>query len=154
MTVPYITVSEVSYEIDSLNDRCKLLASDLVRTVQEYNAIMKNYRQSLTLTNTYTGGLKSEVEKAELPIVFPYAIDEETPVIKIGETSYDASEMPNEVKAYVSELFQVNKQRTSLEFRLRQLDAARVSYIKAIQDEVVESKPTPMDPQPDIDATS
>ena len=27
-----------------------------------------NYRQSVTLTSTYSGGLKQEVEKAELPV--------------------------------------------------------------------------------------
>ena len=36
MTSSYITVSDTSYELSALNDRCKMLASDLVRTVQEY----------------------------------------------------------------------------------------------------------------------
>ena len=48
--------------LDSLSDRARLLASDLLRTVQEYRALMANYRQSVTLTNTYSGGLKQEAE--------------------------------------------------------------------------------------------
>jgi hypothetical protein len=148
-TTPYITISGTSYDLESLNDRCKLLAGDLVRTVQEYQAIMASYRQSLTLTNTYSGGLKDQIEKAELPQVFPY--DDEKPTIKVNDLTYDASEMPDEVKAYVAELVRANSQKTTLEFRLRQLDAARTAFIKAIQDEIAESQAAPMDPQPELE---
>lgn len=148
-TPPYLTLSGVSYAISDLSDRCKLLASDLLRTVQEYQTLLSSYRQSLTLTSAYSGGLKTEVEKAELPQVFEYAVDEKTPLIKIDEKSYDASALPDEVKSYVNELVRVNKQKSSLEYRLRQLDAARVSFTKAIEDEIEETKPSPMDPQPE-----
>ena len=150
MSAPYITVDGTSYALDSLNDRTRLLASDLLRTVQEYRGLIANYRQSVTLTSTYSGGLKQEVEKAELPVAIenPYS-DEEKPTIKIGEVSYEASDLPDSVKAYVAELVRANNQKTQLEFRLRQLDAARNAYVKAIQDEIVETKPEPMDPQPE-----
>lgn len=152
MTAPYLTVEGTSYLIDQLNDRSRLLASDLVRTVQEYRALIASYRQSLTLTNAYSGGLKDEVEKAELPVAIdnPYA-DEAKPTITIGDVSYEANDLPDSVKAYVTELLRANKQKTSLEFRLRQLDAARSAYVKAIQDEIAESKPEPMDPQPELE---
>jgi hypothetical protein len=148
-TVPHLTLSDVSYAITDLSDRCKLLASDLLRTVQEYQTLLSSYRQSLTLTSAYSGGLKTEVEKAELPQVFDYAVDEKTPVIKIDEKSYDASNLPDEVKNYVNELVRVNNQKTNLEYRLRQLDAARSAFTKAIEVEIEETKPSPMDPQPD-----
>lgn len=147
---PHITVDGSAYAIDKLNDRLRLLASDLLRTVQEYRSLLVNYRQSLTLTNAYSGGLKQEVEKADLPVVFSWSNDSEKPVIKIDEVSYDASELPDSVKAYVADLVRANQQKTGLEFRLRQLDAARSAYVKAIQDEVGESNPAPMDPQPAV----
>ena len=150
MTAPFLTVEGTSYALDSLSDRARLLASDLLRTVQEYRALMANYRQSVTLTNTYSGGLKQEVEKAELPVAInnPYD-DEEKPTLKIGDVSYEASDLPDSVKAYVAELVRANNQKTQLEFRLRQLDAARGAYVKAITDEIAETKPEPMDPQPE-----
>jgi hypothetical protein len=141
---PHITVDGTAYAIDQLNDRLRQLAGDLLRTVQEYRSLLSNYRQSLTLTNAYSGGLKQEVEKADLPVLFSSVSDSEKPVIKI----YDASALPDSVKAYVAELVRANQQKTGLEFRLRQLDAARSAYVKAIQDEIGESNPSPMDPQP------
>jgi hypothetical protein len=147
--VPHITVDGTAYAIESLNDRLRLLASDLLRTVQEYQGLLASYRQSLTLTNAYSGGLKQEVEKADLPVVFSASSDSEKPLITIDEVSYDASELPDAVKAYVAELVRANQQKTTLEFRLRQLDAARSAYVKAMQDEIAESSPAPMDPQPE-----
>ena len=149
VTVPYITVEGTSYAIEDLNGRLRMLAGDLLRTVQEYRALIANYRQSLTLTNAYSGGLKKEVESSDLPVVFN-TYESEKPVIKIDEVSYDASELPDSVKAYVTELVRANKQKTGIEFRLRQLDAARSAYIKAIQDEIAESSPAAMDPQPEV----
>ena len=94
--------------------------------------------------------MKDEVEKAELPVAIdnPYS-DEEKPTITIGEVSYEANDLPDSVKAYVTELLRANKQKTGLEYRLRQLDAARSAYVKAIQDDIEETKPEPMDPQPE-----
>ena len=150
MTIPHLTVSGTSYAISDLNQRCKLLASDLLRTVQEYQALLTNYRQSLTLTNVYSGGLKTEVEKAELPELISSPQDnDETPIIKIDDKSYNAAELPDEVKAYVAELLKANNQKSNLEYRLRQLDAARTAFTEAIKDEIEECNPIPMDPQPD-----
>jgi hypothetical protein len=154
MSSAYITVSGTSYEISALTDRCKMLTSDLVRTVKEYQALLANYRQSLTLTSAYSGGLKSEVEKADLPQVFSYAVSSDAPVIRIDDKSYDATVLPDEVKAYVTELLRANKQKSSIEFRLRQLDAARTSYTNSLETEIKESQPSPMDPQPEITDSS
>ena len=72
---PHITVDGTAYAIDQLNDRLRQLAGDLLRTVQEYRSLLSNYRQSLTLTNAYSGGLKQEVEKADLPVLFSSVSD-------------------------------------------------------------------------------
>jgi hypothetical protein len=107
------------------------------------------------LTTTYSGGLKQEVEKAELPVHLndPYS-ETDKPLITIDNVSYEADDLPDSVKAYVADLVRANKQKTGLEFRLRQLDAARSAYVKAIQDEIVEINPAPMDPQPEISENS
>ena len=47
------------------------------------------------------------------------------------------------VKAYVSELVRANQTKTNIEFRLRQLDAARVSFINLLQSEVEDSGISP-----------
>jgi hypothetical protein len=127
-----------------------MLAGDLIRTVTEYQTLMANYRQSVTLTTSYSAGLKQEVENSNVPTLYS-AEDSDTPVIKINDTNYDASNLPAEIQHYVSELVRANSQKSNLEYRLRQLDAARVSFTKAIQDEVNDSKPAPMDPQPSND---
>jgi len=145
-TAPYITVAGTAYALDQLNDRLRMLSSDLLRTVQEYQSVLANYRQSITLTSAYTGGLKNEVEKLDLPIAF--APQSDKPEIKIGDVRYDASDLPESVKAYVAELFRVNEQKTGIEFRLRQLDAARNAYVDAIRKEIEDTKPEPMNPQP------
>jgi len=148
MSAPYIAVEGTAYAIEALSDRARLLSGDLIRTVQEYRSLLSNYRQSLTLTNTYTGGLKQELEKAELPVMIHP--DSTKPSIKIGDVSYEAGDLPESVKNYVSELVRANTQKTGLEFRLRQLDAARGAYVKAIQEEIAATNPSPMDPQPEI----
>ena len=148
MTTPHVTVKGTSYAIDQLSDRARLLSSDLVRTIQEYRSLYASYSQSLTLTDTYSGGLKEEVQKAQLPVAIGSDNDPEKAFIKIDGVSYDATEMPDTVKAYVANLVRATKQRTGLEFRLRQIDAARVAYVNELQDEILKSKPVPMDPQP------
>jgi len=153
-TIPHITVDGTAYAVESLNERLRLLTADLLRTAQEYQDLLSSYRQSLTLTGAYSGGLKSEVEKADLPVVFSAVGDSDRPIIKIDEVSYDATDLPDSAKAYVAELMRANQQKTSLEFRLRQLDAARGAYVKAMQAELAESKPEPMDPQPEAPAVS
>jgi hypothetical protein len=109
MSAPYIALEGTAYAIEALSDRARLLSGDLIRTVQEYRTLLSNYRQSLTLTNTYTGGLKQEVEKAELPVMLHP--DSTKPVIKIGDVSYEAGDLPESVKNYVSELVRANTQK-------------------------------------------
>ena len=154
-TTPHITVDGTAYAIDSLGDRAKLLIADLFRTVKEYQGLFASYRQSVTLTATYSGGLKTEVEKAELPVLWPYESESEKdkPTITIEDKRYDASDLPNEVKAYVAELVRANQQKTQIEFRLRQLDAARNAYIGALKTEIESSEVAPMDPQPEPSET-
>ena len=154
-TIPHITVDNTAYAIDSLSDRAKVLVSDLFRTVKEYQGLFASYRQSVTLTNTYSGGLKTEVEKADLPVLWPYESESEKdkPTITIEDKRYDASDLPNEVKAYVAELVRANQQKTQIEFRLRQLDAARNAYIGALKTEIESSEVAPMDPQPEAAET-
>ena len=127
-----------------------MLTGDLIRTVSEYQSLLANYRQSVTLTTSYSAGLKQEVENSNVPTLYSTE-NSEAPVIKINDTNYDASNLPAEVQHYVNELVRANSQKSSLEYRLRQLDAARVSFTKAIQDEVNATKPIPMDPQPSND---
>ena len=154
-TSPHITVDGTAYAIDSLSDRAKLLIADMFRTVKEYQGLFASYRQSVTLTATYSGGLKTEVEKAELPVLWPYESESEKdkPTITIEDKRYDASDLPNEVKAYVAELVRANQQKTQIEFRLRQLDAARNAYIGALKTEIESSEVAPMDPQPEAAET-
>ena len=79
-TPPSVTIDDKKYLCSDLSDRANLILSDLTRTVLEYKELMRNYNQSLTLTNTYASGLKNEVEKVELP----EATDDTTASIKIG----------------------------------------------------------------------
>ena len=152
MSNPFVTVSGVSYEVSKLSEKAQMFLQDLVRTVQEYNGVFGTYRQSLTLTNTYSGGLKTEIEKANLPTMYTApGPDSNVPSIKIDETIYDASNLPEEVEVYVSELMKAGNQKANLEFRLRQLDAARITLLNVLQNEIEESKPEPMDPQPSLE---
>ena len=95
---PYITIDEKKYLVEHLNDQSKLFLNDLTRTVMEYKELLRSYNQSLTLTNTYASGLKTEVEKVGLP----ESSNEDSPSITIADKSYDGSDLPDTVKAYVS----------------------------------------------------
>ena len=105
----------------------------------EYKELMRSYNQSLTLTNTYVSGLRTEVEKVGLE----ESSNEDSPSITIDDKTYDGSDLPDTVKAYVSELVRANQTKTNIEFRLRQLDAARVSFINALQSEIEDSGISP-----------
>jgi len=134
-TPPTITIADDKYLIDDLSDRGKLLVSDLYRTSMEYNELFRSYNQTVTLTNTYASGLKGEVEKANLP----EKTEESESSITIEDKSYDGSDLPDTVKAYISELVRANNNKSSLEFRLRQLDAARNAYISSLKDDISNS---------------
>lgn len=139
-TPPSVTIDDKKYLCSDLNDRANLILGDLTRTVLEYKELMRSYNQSLTLTNTYASGLKNEVEKVELP----EATDDTTASIKIEDKSYDGTDLPDSVKAYVSELVRANQNKTSFEFRLRQLDAARLTYINSLKNIIDESDIEPV----------
>ena len=87
----------------------------------EYKELLRSYNQSLTLTNTYASGLKTEVKRLGC-----WVFNEDSPSITIADKKYDGSDLPDTVKAYVSELIRANQNKTNIEFRLRQLDAARI----------------------------
>ena len=134
-TPPSVTIDDKKFLIENLNDKSKMFLNDLAKTVMEYKELLRSYNQSLTLTNTYASGLKTEVEKVGLEEIS----DKDTPSITIADKTYDGSDLPDTVKAYVSELVRANNNKTALEFRLRQLDAARHTFINSLKTEVEES---------------
>ena len=136
---PSVTINDKKYLVEDLNDKSKLFLNDLTRTVMEYKELLRSYNQSLTLTNTYASGLKTEVEKVGLP----ESSNEDSPSITIADKTYDGSDLPDTVKAYVSELVRANQNKTNLEYRLRQLDASRITFINSLQAEVEESGISP-----------
>ena len=137
---PSVTINEKKYLVEDLNDKSKLFLSDLTRTVMEYKELLRSYNQSLTLTNTYASGLKTEVEKVGLS----ESSNEDSPSITIADKTYDGSDLPDTVKAYVSELVRANQNKTNLEYRLRQLDASRITFINSLKAEVEESGISPV----------
>ena len=136
---PSVTINDKKYLVEDLNDKSKLFLNDLTRTVMEYKELLRSYNQSLTLTNTYASGLKTEVEKVGLP----ESSNEDSPSITIADKTYDGSDLPDTVKAYVSELLRANQNKTNLEYRLRQLDASRITFINSLKSEVEESGSSP-----------
>ena len=136
-----VTINEKKYLVEDLNDKSKLFLNDLTRTVMEYKELLRSYNQSLTLTNTYASGLKTEVEKVGLP----ESSNEDSPSITIADKTYDGSDLPDTVKAYVSELVRANQNKTNIEYRLRQLDASRITFINSLKAEVEESGISPAD---------
>ena len=137
---PSVTINDKKYLVEDLNDKSKLFLNDLTRTVMEYKELLRTYNQSLTLTNTYASGLKTEVEKVGLQ----ESSNEDSPSITIADKTYDGSDLPDTVKAYVSELVRANQNKTNLEYRLRQLDASRITFINSLKAEVEESGISPV----------
>ena len=136
---PSVTINDKKYLVEDLNDKSKLFLNDLTRTVMEYKELLRSYNQSLTLTNTYASGLKTEVEKVGLP----EPQNDDSPTITIADKTYDGSDLPDTVKAYVSELVRANKNKSNIEYRLRQLDAARITFINCLKAEVEDSGISP-----------
>ena len=136
---PSVTINDKKYLVSELNEKSKMYLGDLTRTVMEYKELLRSYNQSLTLTNTYASGLKTEVEKVGLP----ESSKEGEPTIQIADKTYDGSDLPDSVKAYVSELVRANQNKTNLEYRLRQLDASRITFINSLKTEVEESGISP-----------
>ena len=137
--VPSVTINDKKYLISDLDEKSKLLLNDLTMTVMEYKELLRSYNQSLTLTNTYASGLKTEVEKVGLP----EPQNDDSPTITIADKTYDGSDLPDTVKAYVSELVRANQNKSNIEYRLRQLDAARITFINCLKAEVEDSGISP-----------
>ena len=140
---PSVTINEAKYLISDLDDKSKSLLNDLTRTVMEYKELLRSYNQTLTRTNTYASGLKTEVEKTNVP----ESSNEDAPSITIADKKYDGSDLPDSVKAYVNELVRANKNKTNIEYRLRQLDASRITFINTLKAAVEESGISPTDDQ-------
>ena len=136
---PSVTINDQKYLISELDEKSKSLLNDLTRTVMEYKELLRSYNQSLTLTNTYASGLKTEVEKTGLQ----ESSNEDSPSITIADKTYDGSDLPDTVKAYVSELLRANQNKTNIEYRLRQLDAARITFINTLKESVEASGISP-----------
>ena len=136
---PSVTINDKKYLISVLDEKSKSLLNDLTRTVMEYKELLRSYNQSLTLTNTYASGLKTEVEKVGLQ----ESSDENSPSITIADKKYDGSDLPDTVKAYVNELIRANQNKSNIEYRLRQLDAARITFINTLKEAVEASGVSP-----------
>lgn len=147
---PVLTIDGVAYDFNGLSDRARMLSVDFVRTDQEWNALQHRYRQFVAMEVTYVNSLKEEVEKAKLEPVYTSDPEKsEVPLLTIDQVSYDASKIPDAVRLYVEDLVRNNQERGQLEFRLRQLDAARSAFLEVIRQELKESEAKPLDPQPE-----
>ena len=80
-------------------------------------------------------------------IGLPESSNEDSPSITIADKRYDGSDLPDSVKAYVSELVRANQNKTNIEYRLRQLDAARITFINTLKASVEESGVSPTEDQ-------
>ena len=142
-----LTIDGHSYLFEALSERARLLSLDYVRTDQEWTQLLHRYRQFVAMETTVVNHLKDEVQKAELQPVEsngdPAA--SERPLLTIDATSYDASAIPDTVRVYVEDLVRNSQERQELEFRLRQLDAARTTYLSEIRAELSASGAAPIE---------
>jgi hypothetical protein len=147
---PVLTLDGTAYAFEALSERARLLSVDFVRTDQEWQALQHRYRQFVAMEATVVNHLKEEVEKSEMEPVWTSGnpTESEQPLLTIDDKSYDATAIPDNVRLYVEDLVRNNQERTQLEFRLRQLDAARTAYLGAIREELESSGAVPLDPQP------
>jgi hypothetical protein len=151
---PVLTLDGTAYAFDALSERARLLSVDFVRTDQEWMALQHRYRQFVAMEATVVNHLKEEVEKSEMEPVWTSGnpSESEQPLLTIDDKSYDATKIPDNVRLYVEDLVRNNQERGQLEFRLRQLDAARTAYLGAIREELESSGTQPLDPQPEAPA--
>ncbi len=148
---PVLTLDGTAYAFDGLNERAQLLSVDFVRTDQEWQVLQHRYRQFVAMEATVVNHLKEEVEKSDMEPVWTSGNpnESEQPLLTIDDKSYDATNIPDNVRLYVEDLVRNNQERGQLEFRLRQLDAARTAYLGAIREELESSGAQPLDPQPE-----
>lgn len=145
---PLLNLDGTAYAFESLSERAQLLSVDYVRTEQEWQALQHRYRQFVAMEATVVNHLKEEVEKSEMKPVWNSGNpnESEQPLLTIDDKSYDATKIPDNVRLYVEDLVRNNQERGQLEFRLRQLDAARTAYLAAIREELDSSGAQPLEP--------
>lgn len=149
---PVLTLDGTAYAFNDLSDRARMLSVDFVRTDQEWTALRHRYRQFVAMEATVVSQLKQEVDKSEMqPLWSSGESNQESakPLLTIDDKSYDASHVPDGVRVVVEDLVRNNRERGQLEFRLRQLDAARSAYLGVIREELKNSGAQPLDPQPE-----
>ena len=148
---PVLTFDGRSYQFDALSERARFLSVDFVRTDQEWSVLQHRYRQFVAMEATVVHHLKEEVEKSDMEPIWTEgeSSQHDQPLLTIDDKSYDATKIPETVRLYVEDLVRNNQERGQLEFRLRQLDAARTAYLAAIRDELDSSGAQPLDPQPE-----
>ena len=148
---PVLTLDGTAYAFDALSDRARLLSVDFVRTDQEWMALQHRYRQFVAMEATVVNQLKEEVEKSGMEPVWTSGepTESDKPLLTIDSKAYDASNIPDSVRVHVEDLVRNNQERGQLEFRLRQLDAARSAFLGVIREELDTSGATPMQPQPE-----
>ena len=107
--VPSVTINDKKYLISDLDEKSKLLLNDPTMTVMEYKELLRNYNQSLTLQIHTLQDLKRKLKK-----LICCTFNEDSPSITIADKKYDGSNLPETVKAYVSELLRATKTKQIL----------------------------------------
>jgi hypothetical protein len=146
---PTLTVDGVVYAYEELGELAQMLSSDYIRTEQDWQELQHRLRQFVAMESTMVDILKREVEQAGLePVVSgSEAGSSDQPLLTIDSQSYDATTLPERVQMHVDDLIRNNQERSQLEYRLRQLDAARLGYLSRIRDELSSSGAERLDPQ-------
>lgn len=144
---PVLTLDGTPYAFSALSDRARWLGLDYVRTNQEWSALIHRYRQFMAMESTVVNQLKLAVESSEMQPLWTSGETPSTdiPVLTIDSRAYDATQIPAQVRQYVEDLVRNNRERGQLEFRLRQLDAARTAYLDAIRKEIAECGVAPLE---------
>jgi hypothetical protein len=146
-TPPVLSLDGQNYAFDDLSDRLRMLSIDYIRTDQEWQQLQRQLRQFLATESTLVNLLKLEVEQSEMEPIWTSGEpgESEKPLLTIDSKSYDATNIPDAVRMHVEDLVGNNQQRGELEFRMRQLDAARLGYLTIIREELNNSEIAPLD---------
>ena len=136
-----LTVDGVAYAYEGLSELTQLLSADYIRTEHDWQELQHRLRQFVAMESTMVDMLKQGVEQAGLEPVSTgsEASSSDQPLLTIDGQSYDATTLPDRVQMHVDDLIRNNKERSELEYRLRQLDAARLGYLSRIRDELSSS---------------
>ena len=138
---PTLLIDDKAYAYGALSDRAKVLSNDFVRTHQEWAELQHRYRQFLAMETTVVNQLKDEVDRAGLRPHEPVTSGDlvQQALLTIDATAYAIEQIPDQARLYVNDLLRAHQERGQLEFRLRQLDAARAAYQGALRDELAAS---------------